>query len=174
MMTIRKATQEDVPFVLPMVRRICQQHRDFDLDRYDYVGDPGKKYEHWLLERTSDPRSVFLVADDIDPDDQARHQLTGYLVATVERELAIYRLNEYGFVHDIWVESEARGEGVGKGLITAAVEAFTELGMEQVRLTTAADNQIARNMFSSCGFAPSSVEMLCVIPENATLHTAGK
>lgn len=164
MINIRKAVKEDVPMVLPMVRRICQQHRELDKARYDYVGDPGKGYENWLLERPGDPRSVFLVAEYAEDDVT---ELAGYLVGTVEHELAIYRLNEYGFVHDLWVESEARGEGVGKGLITGAIEAFAKMGVEQVRLTTAADNEVARGMFMSCGFAPSSVEMLCVIPANA-------
>lgn len=167
MMKIRKATAADVPNVLPMVRRICQQHRDLDRDRYDYVCDPGHAYEDWLVQRASDPRSVFLVAHD---ETASGDELAGYVVATIERELAIYRLNEYGYVHDLWVESDARGEGVGRGLIEAAVEAFEKLGVEQVRLETAADNEIARRLYESCGFVTSSIEMMHVIPANVKRH----
>src|SRR5690606_28584715 len=74
--------------------------------------------------------------------------------------------NEYGYVHDLWVESDARGEGVGRGLIEATMEAFETLGVEQVRLETAADNEIARRLYESCGFVTSSIEMMHVIPAN--------
>ena len=34
--------------------------------------------------------------------------LVGFLIATVEREIPIYRLHEFGFIHDLWVEPEYR------------------------------------------------------------------
>ena len=87
-------------------------------------------------------------------------KIVGFIVGTVEREIPIYRLREYGFLHDLWVEPEYRNEGVARQMVMLAVEKFKEIGVEQVRLDTAAKNEGARRLFESCGFAESVREML--------------
>ena len=46
----------------------------------------------------------------------------GFLVGTVEREIPIYRLAEFGFIHDLWVEPAYRNEGVARQMVMVAVE----------------------------------------------------
>ena len=41
-----------------------------------------------------------------------------------------------------------------------AIEKFREIGVKQIRLDTAAKNDAARALFASCGFRPSTTEML--------------
>jgi ribosomal protein S18 acetylase RimI-like enzyme len=50
--------------------------------------------------------------------------------------------------------------GVARQMVTQTIEAFQGMGVTQIRLDTAADNQTARHLFSSCGFRPSTIEML--------------
>jgi ribosomal protein S18 acetylase RimI-like enzyme len=116
-------------------------------------------YRGWLTSRARDRRSVFLVAerDAILTDVPF---LVGFLVATVEREIPIYRLEEYGFIHDLWVEEPYRHEGFGRQMVMLAVERFKELGVRQVRADTAACNEPARGLMRACGFRPSTIEML--------------
>jgi len=40
------------------------------------------------------------------------------------------------------------------------MEKFRQIGVPQIRCDTAWANQAARNLFKSCGFRPSVVEML--------------
>jgi ribosomal protein S18 acetylase RimI-like enzyme len=80
------------------------------------------------------------------------------------REIPIYRLEEYGFIHDLWVEPEYRNEGIARQLTMLAIERFREIGVKQIRLDTARENEIARNLFSSCGFRVSTIEMLMEMP----------
>ena len=61
-MTIRPATPEDVPHVLPMVRRIAAFHEAADPAKYSFRADPGDMYRGWLTKRATDPRSAFFVA----------------------------------------------------------------------------------------------------------------
>ena len=42
-----------------------------------------------------------------------------------------------------------------------AVEKFRDMGVEQIRLDTAAANESARTLFAACGFRISTLEMLC-------------
>jgi len=161
-MQIRPASPADVPAVLPMVAKIAALHERWDPAKYGYLPNPAEMYRGWLTSRARDRRSVFLVAerDAILTDVPF---LVGFLVATVEREIPIYRLEEYGFIHDLWVEEEYRHEGFGQQMVMLAVERFRDLGVRQVRADTAASNGPARGLMLACGFRPSTIEMLLEI-----------
>jgi ribosomal protein S18 acetylase RimI-like enzyme len=153
-MEVRAAKANDVPAVLPMVRKLCELHRAWDSAKYDFVEGIEEMYRGWLTARSTDPRAVFLVA--------AREELgpIGFLIGTVEKEIPIYRLKEFGFIHDLWVEEDYRHEGVARQLVMQAIERFAEIGVSQVRLDTAAPNETARHLFERCGFRPGVIEML--------------
>jgi ribosomal protein S18 acetylase RimI-like enzyme len=177
-MIIRPATIEDVPAVLPMVSRVCALHEAWDPAKYSFKPNPAEMYRRWMSARATDPRSVFLVAQRPDANDtsdisgtfdHSSAGLIGFLVATIETEIPIYRLSEYGFIHDLWVEPEYRHEGVARQLTMLAIERFTELGVRQIRLDTAAPNDAARALFSACGFRVSTTEMLLELPARAPL-----
>jgi ribosomal protein S18 acetylase RimI-like enzyme len=153
-MDVRAAKPTDVPAVLPMVRKLCELHRSWDRAKYDFVDGVEEMYRGWLTARASDPRAVFLVAD------REGAGPVGFLIGTVEKEIPIYRLKEFGFIHDLWVEEDYRNEGLARQLVMLAVERFNEIGVEQVRLDTAGPNDVARKLFERCGFRVSVVEML--------------
>jgi ribosomal protein S18 acetylase RimI-like enzyme len=153
-MEVRPATPQDVPSVLPMVRKIASMHEHLDSAKYTFRADPGEMYRNWLRQRATDPRSVFLVAET---DDAKR---VAFLIGTVEDEIPIYRVEEIGFIHDLWVEEDYRHEGVARQLVMRAVERFGEIGVSQIRLDTAAANEAARRLFERCGFRTSVTEML--------------
>ena len=152
-MTIRPATTADVSQVLPMVDKIAALHESWDPAKYSFRDQPSRMYSRWLATRTADPRSVFLVAE-------RESKLVAFLIATVEQEIPIYKVKEFGFIHDIWVEENYRHEGIARQLVMLTIEKFKEIGVEQIRLDTAAPNDAARKLFASCGFRTSIVEML--------------
>src|SRR3954449_11612633 len=153
-MDIRAARADDVPAVLPMVRKLCELHRAWDPAKYDFVEGIEEMYRGWLTARSTDLRAVFLVAD------RPGHGPVAFLIGTVERDIPIYRPKEFGFIHDLWVEEDYRHEGVARQLVMRAVERFGEIGVSQVRLDTAAANEAARRLFERCGFRASVTEML--------------
>ena len=157
-MTIRPATHDDVPLVLPMVAKVCAFHEALDPAKYGFRPNPEASYRGWLTSRATDPRSVFLVADVASAGGERK--LVAFLVGTVEREIPIYRLTEFGFIHDLWVEENYRNEGIARQLVTLAIERFREIGVRQIRLDTAQDNAAARRLFAACGMRISVIEML--------------
>lgn len=157
-MEIRAAHIGDVPAVLPMVQAICALHQGWDSAKYAFVPDPQERYRQWLTTRADDPNSVFLVAE------RSPGLLAGFLVGTVEPEIAIYRVKQFGFIHDVWVEPLYRHEGIARQMVMLAIERFRQIGALQVRLDTAAPNETARALFASCGFRASTVEMLLELP----------
>ncbi len=143
--------------MLPMVAKIAALHKGWDAAKFGYKDRPELMYKGWLSSRCDDPRSVFLVADQ-------NGTAVGFLVGTVETEIPIYQLKEFGFIHDIWVEADYRNEGIGRQLVMLAIEKFREMGVKQVRGDTAAANEPARNLLKSCGLRPSTTEMLIELP----------
>lgn len=168
-----------------MVRAICDMHEAWDVERYGMLDDVVARYERWLPQRAVDARSVFLVAEaDESADEMSRPlppprsprggehsspsgggslRLAGFLVASVEANIPIYRLTEFGFIHDVWVEPGARKRGVARALVMDALRRFEQMGVRQVRLETAAANDAARALFASCGFRVGTVDMLATL-----------
>lgn len=158
-MVIRAARPEDVEGVLPMVGKICAFHEGLDPAKYCFLPEPERMYERWLVSRAKDRRSVFLVAEREGAGSEPAG-LVGFLVGDTEREIGIYRVKEFGFVHDLWVEPAYRNEGLARQMVMVAVERFREIGVTQVRLDVAHRNDAARRLFEACGFRVSTVEML--------------
>jgi ribosomal protein S18 acetylase RimI-like enzyme len=156
MIHVRSATAADVPAILPMVAQLCAMHERMDSDKYGFLPAIVEMYRDWLPRRAADARSVLLVAED-------GGAAAGFVVGTVEREIPIYRVKEFGFIHDLWVEPSWRRHGAGRMLAACAVERFQAMGVVQVRLDTAAANESARRLFASCGFRSSATEMLRVL-----------
>jgi ribosomal protein S18 acetylase RimI-like enzyme len=116
-------------------------------------------YRGWLRKRAADPRSIFLVADAMAAGESGP-RLAGFLIATVEPEIGIYKVEEFGFLHDVWVEEKYRNEGIARQMVTLAVERFRDIGVPQVRLDVLVGNEAARGLFASCGFRPTVTEMV--------------
>lgn len=168
-MIVRPATPSDVLAVLPMVAAICELHEAWDYARYATRDDVVDMYARWLPERAADPRSVFLVAHEQvwssqsgDAADAGR-PLMGFLIGTVERAIPIYRVAEFGFIHDLWVEPAARSRGLGAMLVSVAIARFREIGVAQIRLETSLANEQARRLFTQSGFRVSTIDMLLEI-----------
>jgi GNAT superfamily N-acetyltransferase len=154
MVTVRAATADDVPHVLPMVRQITALHERHDPERFRVLPDVLDRYASWLPQRAADARSVFLVAQRDDGT------LAGFTVGTIEPEVPIFWIPECGWIHDIWVEPLDRKHGVARLLIDAAIDRFKAIGVAQMRLHTGAFNDAAREVFAKAGFRTSVVEML--------------
>ena len=159
-MLIRPATPADVSAVLPMVAAVCALHESWDAAKYGFVPNVEQRYQKWLIAQANSTRSVFLVAEDNTLSGKQQGRLVAFLVATVEREIPIYRLQQFGFIHDLWVEPEYRHAGIARQMVILTIERFKLMGVKQIRLDTAAINDLARRLFASCGFRLSTMEML--------------
>lgn len=139
-----------------MVKAITAMHHHLDPARYAMLPDVVERYASWLPVRAMDDQSVFLVAT-LDASDTT---LAGFLIATIETSIPIYALEKFGFIHDVWVEPHARGRGLAGELVAEAAERFKALGITQIRLETAAENDASRKVFAPSGFRVATVEML--------------
>jgi ribosomal protein S18 acetylase RimI-like enzyme len=156
-MHIRPARSSDLTEILPMIAKICALHKEWDQAKYGFLPNPEQLYKNWLGRIIKSSADLCLVAE-IETEDA--DSLVGLLIATAEQEVPIYRLKQFAFVHDLWVEENYRKQGIARQMVLGAIAHFSNQGIEQIRLDTAMANENARQLFASCGFRVSTVEML--------------
>lgn len=64
------------------------------------------------------------------------------------------------FIYDIEINSEHRGKGLGRELLSAAESWCAEHGSMSVRLNVFAPNKTARALYESAGYLPTSMHMM--------------
>jgi L-amino acid N-acyltransferase YncA len=76
--------------------------------------------------------------------------------------LGPYRSQEFpagvGELYALYARPDRIGTGVGRALITAAVDRATELGWDRLLLWVLAENARARRFYAAAGFAPDGAE----------------
>ena len=69
-------------------------------------------------------------------------------------------------VEDVFVSAGARGSGLGRALVSAAIDRARERGCRRIELDTGADNAPAQGLYRSLGFFDSGIFMRRRIDEN--------
>ena len=69
-------------------------------------------------------------------------------------------------VEDVFVAAEARGTGLGRALVSYAIERARERGCRRLELDTGADNAPAQGLYRSLGFRDNGVFLRRRVPEN--------
>ena len=76
------------------------------------------------------------------------------------------KMNHIAFIWGMFVSPEFRGQGVGRKLMTAAIDAGKAMGgVRQIKLTVISDNPAARHLYGSLGFEEFGVEPCALIHE---------
>jgi ribosomal protein S18 acetylase RimI-like enzyme len=69
-------------------------------------------------------------------------------------------------VEDVFVSADARGSGLGRELVSFAIDRARERGCRRMELDTGADNAPAQGLYRSLGFRDNGIFMRRPIPEN--------
>jgi ribosomal protein S18 acetylase RimI-like enzyme len=104
-----------------------------------------------------------LLADGLKTPNQhlfaAHDAATGEAVATLWLMLRPKAGRVEGYIYDIEVHEDHRGEGYGRATMLAAIEEARELGAETVGLHVFGHNAPARALYQSLGFVETNVSM---------------
>ena len=159
---IRRATPADLPEIGRLGALLVKEHYDFDPRRF-LAATPGTPagYAAFLSAQLEAPDKAVLVADDND-------DVIGYAYAAVEGYDYMALRGPAGVLHDIIVNPERRGQGVGRLLLNAALEFFRSRGVPRVVLATAERNEAAQRLFASMGFRRTMIEMTLEVDDPAS------
>ncbi|HKN58295.1 MAG TPA: GNAT family N-acetyltransferase [Gemmatimonadaceae bacterium] len=150
---IRKATSADIAVIGRLGALLVRTHHDFDPQRFMAATSRTEQaYGSFLGTQLGEPNIVILVAER---DGEA----IGYTYAGVEGPDYMSLRGPAGALYDIVVDPAHRGQGVGRMLLDATIEALKARGAPRVVLSTADRNTIAQRLFEHAGFRRTMIEM---------------
>ena len=159
---VRRATPVDLPEIGRLGALLVKEHYDFDPQRFLAVrpGTPSG-YASFIGTQLKDADKSVLVADD-------NGDVIGYTYAAVEGYDYLSLRGPAGVLHDIIVDPEHRGQGVGRLLLDATLEFFRSRGVPRVVLSTAERNEAAQRLFARMGFRRTMIEMTLELADPAS------
>ena len=151
-MIIRPATSTDEAALGRYGAALMRQHHDADPRRFILTDHPEAGYGRFLVSQLREPDCLVLVAE-------IESEVAGYVFADIEGTSWRDLRGPCGFIHDVYVDASARQRGVGRQLLSAAIEWIRSRGMSQIVLWSKSKNHAAQRLFAGLGFRDTMVEM---------------
>ena len=157
---VRRATAADLPRIGRLGSLLVEEHHEFDRQRFL----PAKHrtpadYGSFMSTQLEKPDVIVLVAD-------VNGDVIGYTYAAVEGYDYMSLRGPAGVMHDIVVDPEYRGRGVGRLLLDATLAELKARGAPRVVLSTAERNESAQRLYAKAGFRRTMVEMTRELDES--------
>ena len=156
-LTVRKATEKDIPKILDLLVQVDMVHHN---GRPDIFKGPATKYDEEELRAVihNEETPVFVCVDETNiPLGHAfciHRQVFGDSVLTDIRTL---------YIDDICVDSDARGNHVGKTLYDYVVAYAKKQGFYNVTLNVWTCNQAAMKFYEAMGLKPQRIVMEMIL-----------
>ncbi|HMI47076.1 MAG TPA: GNAT family N-acetyltransferase, partial [Gemmatimonadaceae bacterium] len=150
---IRPATPADMPTIGRLGAILVRTHYDFDPKRFlPATSGTEESYGGFLGSQLDEPNIIILVAE-------RDEQVIGYTYAGVEGSDYMALRGPAGAIYDIIVDPAHRGQGIGRMLLDATIDALKARGAPRVVLSTAERNAAAQRLFDRAGFRRTMIEM---------------
>lgn len=150
---VRPATSADLPRIGRLGAQLVDEHNAFDPQRFLATKNrTPTDYAAFMSTQLGDPSIAVLVAED-------HGDVIGYSYAVVEGYDYMSLRGPAGVVHDVMVDPEYRGRGIGRQLLEATLAFLKARGAPRVVLSTAENNAVAQRLFTSVGFRRTMIEM---------------
>jgi ribosomal protein S18 acetylase RimI-like enzyme len=152
-MSIRPAEAADVRAMGRLGALLVRLHHDLDPERFlAATPETERGYGSFLGRQLGRPEVVLLVAE-------RDGEVVGYAYAEIEGTDYMALRGPAGVLQDLVVDPAHRGQGVGRALLDAALQALAAKGAPRVVLSTAERNEPAQRLFASAGFRRTMIEM---------------
>jgi ribosomal protein S18 acetylase RimI-like enzyme len=152
-LNIRRAERRDLEDVGRLGALLLRAHHDFDRLRFMAPRANTEEGYAWFLGTQLDREDVVVLVAE------RAGRILGYVYAGVEPQSWKELREEAGFIHDVYVDEEARGGGVANALVDAAARWLTGRGVPRIVLWTASQNEAAQRLFAKLGFRHTMSEM---------------
>ncbi len=154
-LNIRRAEREDIPAMAALAARLVRGHHAVDPLRFMLPDEVERGYRVWFEQEHRRASVVMRVAEG---DGGA---LVGYTYARLEDRDWNSLLDAFGALHDLYVDENFRGAGIGEALVRATLDLLRTLGAPRCVLQTMWGNAVAQRLFERVGFRRTMVEMTC-------------
>ena len=133
-MIIRRARPDDTASIGALWLELVAYHRQLDEAMPVAADDGVHRYESRIGSQIDDPYSCVLVAE-------ADGQVVGYVTAMIVDMLPdVFLAESTGFLGDIYVQPDRRGQGIGRDLVQAVKDWLRARGVHNLEWYVAAEN----------------------------------
>jgi GNAT superfamily N-acetyltransferase len=151
-LTVRRAQATDLALLASYGFALGRLHVGFDGERFATPPGGESAYAEFFRAQMQRPEVVVLIAE-LGP------QPVGYAFVRME-PMSLVEIRMAGaWLHDIYVDPEARRGGIGRVLLEAAKQEALRLGSSSLMLSASPHNHRAQALFASAGLRPTMVEM---------------
>jgi GNAT superfamily N-acetyltransferase len=150
--TVRRALPEDARAVAELAIKLVVQHQNYNPRRFARLATV-EQAEWYYGSQTKAADAAVLVA-------ALEEKIVGFAYIQYEARNYAELLETAAWLHDIYIDEEARGSNAGKLLIENSIAVAGELGADKLMLSVAAENEFAREFFGRRGFRETMVEMM--------------
>ena len=140
--TIRAATQSDLPAVVALWQEHQEYHAQFD-PYFARALDANPGFLKFLQESLD---HIGLFVAEID------QYLVGFVLAEIARRPPCFAQRDYGMIDDLAVTAAWRRKGIGQKLLARATTWFTEKGIHRIEARFLRENELASNFWRKAGF----------------------
>ncbi len=148
---VRHAVKGDENAIGGLLIRLVEQHVEYDPERFsNFVTHEGAAA--FYGSRIEAKEAAVVVAE-------IEGQIAGFAYLEFEERNYEELLDKAVWLHDIYLEPEARSAGTGTALMQAAIKAAKELRGDKLLLGVAAKNLTAQAFFEGFGFRTTMLEM---------------
>jgi len=144
MVTIRSATEGDIPSIIDLYRKLIIHTSQFEMDRNVSLDD----YRRVFAEICDDPRHELLVAEN-------GGEVTGSVVLLIVPNLS-HSATPWALVENLIVDPPSRHRGIGKQLLEYVIARAKEKGCHRVEVMSDKRREEAHRLYRSVGFDTSA------------------
>ena len=137
MITIRIATEQDLPAILDIYNEVILNTTAV----YDYLPHTLEMRKEWYAAKLKDNYPVFVAEEG--------SRLVGFSSYGPFRAWAAYK---YTVENSIYIASSERGKGIGKLLLTPLIDAAKERGLHAIVAGIDASNEASIKLHKALGF----------------------
>ena len=149
---IRHAEARDLMDLARFGLALARAHVGLD-DRRFVVPDGGAQaFLEFFREQLDRPEAALLIAED-----QATP--VGYAFIRMEPASIEALSDPSAWLHDVYVDPEVRGRGIGRQLLSASIESARRLGSPCLMLGVSPANGQARQLYERAGMRATMIEM---------------
>jgi len=150
---VRPATTADLPRIGRLGALLVEAFYSLDAQRFLATrARTPLDYASFLETQLARPDVAVLVADQ-------NGDVVGYAYAAIEGYDYMSLRGPAGVLHDVIVDPDHRGGGIGRRLLEATFAELKSRGAPRVVLSTAHRNEAAQRLFERMGFRRTMVEM---------------
>ncbi|MHC4181550.1 MAG: GNAT family N-acetyltransferase [Planctomycetota bacterium] len=109
-------------------------------------------FREWMAESLGNAKRILIVAE-------VDGAVAGFVHGNINDSPSPMEDKVSAFISDVSVGFDYRGKGIGRKLMTAALEQLTKLGAEDVTLLAAVKNECAVGFYEALGFERHTITM---------------